>query len=151
MNGKNKLYPHIRPMTTMERTSTLTSGIPITLKTVDYVDKPILHISEKASITETLDVIEFMATLINSVYLMLTFGWIRGITNAVKLLWKLPKAIDGIKKLPQEIVDIDEDEKNQIIELVKDRLVFAEDVEAVISTILDVIYKIKMLTGLFRR
>jgi len=152
MSTNNKrLWPHARPMMTMSHTGTLSSGTLVTLKTVDFVEKPTLHVSEKASIVETMEVVELVITLVNTIYLMTTLGLIRGLTSAVSLLWKLPKAIEGINKLPQEIVDIDEDEKNQLITLIKDRLVFADDVESVISMILDIIFKIKLLTGLFRR
>jgi hypothetical protein len=58
-------------------------------------------------------------------------------------LIKLPAAITGISEVPKELADLTEQEKDEIIELVKNELEVGERAEEVATRILSIIYEIK--------
>lgn len=130
--------------------SIISKGRVLELKTVDFIEKPILFPASKATVKETLEVVDFIAGLANTIYAFITFGWIRGLTHSVKTIFLLPNAIGGLSNLPEELSDIDELEKEEILKQVRSKLTFSEDVEAVVVLAIDIAHKLKILVGLFK-
>ena len=108
----------------------------------------------KIGINETTDLVMFLARLTNVLSSVIKsnpigIGWTITV-NAIPLVTGLVNAVDGISNVPAELEDLDEKEKDKIVNAIKDKLNFSEDVEGVISIAFNIAYGIKKLIGVFK-
>jgi hypothetical protein len=101
-------------------------------KTVDAGPEPIRYIG----ITETLDVVDFVAETAEAVKAAGEDGKIT-ITDAVKFvapLMKLPKALTGISLVPEELLGVDLEDAQDVIDAVVEKFeVSAETAKYIIE------------------
>ena len=104
---------------------------PKELNEVKEAPKPAIP----AGIEETKDVVIFLASLANAIKKSLDDGevtWTDAM-NFVGLVTKVFPAITGIGQVPIELDDLEDDEKEILIALVKDELDFSDNVEEIIE------------------
>lgn len=125
------------------------SGLPtpesITNKAKNYKMEKI--VMGQFGIEETADVVVAIASFANATSSALEDGKI-GLTDLPLLLnvaMKLPAAFTGISQVPKELGELDAEEKNQLLVLVKEELDFEGDIEEVVTRALIIIGDIKDL------
>jgi hypothetical protein len=102
---------------------------------------------------ETMEAIEFIAGVANMIYNFVTqpgIGWFKIVWNVIPLVKKAIPAIKGLSLIPQELDDLTIQEKSEVLEAVAEHLEFSNDVEAIVNIALDIIYRVKMLAGVFK-
>jgi len=129
----------------------MSNGKLIKLKPVALPDRPVLNL---VGIKETSEAIDLIATIANTIAVIALTGWniglLGGITKSIPIFFKLIPAVKGIGNVITELEDLTPDEKQELIDLVQDKLLFKEDVEAIITMALDILYKLKVLAGVFK-
>ena len=107
------------------------------------IDKPVLA----AGIDETKDVILFICALANAIKKSMDDGEVTlgDAMHFTPILMKIFPALNAIKLVPSELNDLQPEEKEQLINLIKDELDFNTDVEEVIDEALDIVWSIKNL------
>ena len=63
----------------------------------------------------------------------------------------LPAAISGIGEVPAELADLTEEEKTELVQLVKDELELGDNAEAVIEKALTILYELKALLDMLKK
>lgn len=105
-------------------------------------------------IEDTLKAVDLIAAISNALFRVSLQGWrinwFTGITVAIPIMWKLIPALDGIGNVPNELDDLNDREKDALLNAVKAKLTFSDDAESIIGMSLDILYKFKLLTGLFK-
>jgi hypothetical protein len=84
---------------------------------------------EPVGITETADMVEFIASLGNAIGKSLDdkkLG-LSDIANLIGPVTKLPAAVSGISKIAQELADMDDDEKDKLIALFREKFDVPQD------------------------
>lgn len=128
------------------------SGKIHTLQPVMAIAKPDI---ETYGIKDTLKSVKLIAAIANAVFVVAAGGWMKLgifsiIFSIIPIVPKLFSAISGIGNVVNELNDLSPNEKEELIEAVKNELMFSEDVEGVVGIALDIIYKIKLLAGVFK-
>jgi hypothetical protein len=119
----------------------------IKMETVKVPESPNIY-----GIEETKDAVIFLTSLANAITESLADG---GITLSdypkfIKPVTKLFPAISGINQVPRELEDLKEDEKAELVELVKNELNVNANVEEIVAQAIDIAFEIKVLADLIQ-
>ena len=113
------------------------------IKPTNPITKPELNVY---TIEETKDAVKALCALGNAINASLaddgkiSFG---DYPKFIGPVLALPAAISGIGDVPKELADLAPEEKEELVQLVKDELELGEKSEAVTEKILNIIYQIK--------
>jgi len=128
-----------------------TKGRVLQFQPVAIIAKPKMG----QGVTETLEAVQFIAAVANMIFSFVAkgwtgLGWISIAWNVVPLVTKAIPAIRGLSLIPQELDDLTNEEKEEVLTAIKEHLLFSDDVEAIVDTALDIIYRVKILAGVFK-
>jgi len=127
------------------------SGNIVQMHPVVMVPKPRIDLF---GIDDTLQAVDLIASIANAVFKVVasggTVGWFFFVPEGIKILWKVIPAISGIGNVVHELEDLSPEEEKELLDAVKDKLLFKDDVKAIVSMALDILFKIKLLAGVFK-
>lgn len=105
-------------------------------------------------IEETIDVVEFLTSSANAVQEAMSDDGKITLKDYPKFFTPVTKifpALTGIGQVPKELGDLQPEEKEQLVELIKNELGLSGDVEAIVAKALDIAYEIKQLADLIKQ
>ena len=115
-------------------------------------DKPKEIKMNKYGIQETKDVVITLTSIANAASNALKDGKVSllELPSFIVPLTKLPAAFSGISQVPNELNDLNEEEKADLIRFIAEELDVDANAEAIVSLALSVAYEIKKLIDQFK-
>lgn len=127
------------------------AGKVVPLKVVVGHPKPALNLY---GVEDTLKAIDLIAAISNGLYKAALgkwkLNWYQGIIIAAPIIYRAIPLLGSLYNIPNELDDLNDKEKEYIVEKVKAKLTFSDNAESVIALSLDTLYRFKLLFGIFK-